>query len=187
MKNLFAAIAATLVFLSHAGAHADELVLNDPNALNQFAARYTLDTFQIATDSAGLNGAGEVTGGTIEINEMRNELRLTLNRHMACPRGLLCIQVMPAPTVITLPIKKFDTDVCGGIDIVAERNLLAADAGLTRIEVQDHNGGFECSGNADDVTFVKRVKVLVTESGMRGRPAVLSVLSGFPFHRQLAN
>ena len=98
---------------------------------------------------------------------------------MNCPRGVMCIQMLEAPTVITLPVREERADVCG-TTIIAERNLLVVDGGLTRIEVQDPNAGVACRGNADDVTFVKRVKVLVNESGLRAHPAALSVLSGFP-------
>ena len=80
-----------------------------------------------------------------------------------------------------LPIRGIHSNPCGGITIIAERNLQLVDGGLLRVEVQDANGGFNsCGGNADDITFVKRVKVLVSERGLRDRVDALSVFSGFP-------
>lgn len=148
----------------------------------QFELRYSLDTFQIASNSLRLAGRADVASGTVEINETTHQLRLTLNRHLNCPRGVMCIQMLDAPTVLTLPIRQEKTEPCG-TTIVAERNLQLVDGGLTRVEVQDPNASIACNGNADDVTFVKRVKVLVDETGLRAHSASLSVMSGFPAHR----
>ena len=171
----------TLLILTAGSAQADVLTITAPGAKNEFVTRYSLDSFKIASDSLRLNGQGVVSNGTIEINEGSNELRITLNRRTSCPTGMMCAAVMPAPTIITLPIRGIHSNPCGGITIIAERNLQLVDGGLLRVEVQDANGGFNsCGGNADDITFVKRVKVLVSERGLRDRVDALSVFSGFP-------
>lgn len=176
MKNLLLAA----LFTFNAGLAFAEEPTPSADLTGEFVARYTLDTFQIASNSLRLAGRADVVSGTVEINETTHQLRLTLNRHLNCPRGVMCIQMIDAPTVITLPIHQEAKDECGTTTIVAERNLVVVDGGLTRIEIQDPNGGFACSGNADDITFVKRVKVQVSENGVRAHDASLSLMSGFP-------
>lgn len=148
-----------------------------------FVSQYTLDTFQIASNTSRLAGQGSVVKGSVEINEATRQVRLTLDRHLGCSPGVMCITLVPAPTVVTLPIRRAERDECGALTIVAERNLLLVDGGVTRIEIQDRNGAMGCSANADDLTIAKRVKVLFSESGLRDRTAALSVMSGMPAHR----
>ncbi len=171
MKNI---LVLTVLFTLSAGS-----AMADSGA---FAPRYTLDNFKIATTSPLLGGAGEITEGSIEINSSTNELRLRLNRHVACPKGVFCIALMPAPIVVTLPIRHIENQPCGGVTITAEENSLPVDGSLTRVEVQDQNGS-RCFDNADDITFVKRIKVTLTEMGARSRAESISVMSGFPSNR----
>jgi hypothetical protein len=178
------ALLAALLLLTAGAAQADVIALATPGVRNEFVTRYNLDSFKIASSTLRLSGPGEIARGTVAINEATRELRLTLTRHLPCPHGVMCIGMIPSPTVITLPIREMHSEMCGGVTIVAERNLQLVDGGLTRVEVQDANGGFpSCGGNADDATFVKRVKVLVTEEGLLDRTEALSVMSGLPLGR----
>jgi hypothetical protein len=178
-------ILAAILVLTAGSAQAVTLTLAVPGKANEFVTRYTLDAFTVASESTQLRGMGEIGAGTVAINEGTNELRLTLVRHIACPAGQICPQMMPAPSTLTLPIKTILHNACGGISIVAERELEVVGGGQTRVEVQDSNGGFTAcaGGNGDSATFVKRIKVLVTEDGLRDGDQALSVLSGFPAHR----
>lgn len=177
-------ILAALLVLTAGSAQATTLTLAMPGQPNEFVPRYTLDSFMVASETTQLRGMGEISSGTVAVNTATNELRITLVRRIPCKAGEMCSQLMPAPTVITLPIKALTHNACGGMTIVAERELQVVGGGQTRVEVQDANGGFTaCASNADDVTFVKRVKVLVTEDGIRDGDQALSVLSGFPVRR----
>jgi hypothetical protein len=159
------------------------LALADGTArAENFVPTYTLDTFRIDPNSVSLTGAGQVTGGTVDIDEAAKQLRLTLNRHVNCPHGMMCIAMVPAPTLVTLPIQQLERDACG-TRIVAGRNLLPVDGDFVRIEIRDNNASFACGGNADDVTFVKRVSVTVTERALRPDVSAVSELSGFPASR----
>jgi hypothetical protein len=171
---------ATLLVLTAGSAQAANLTLALPGKANVFVVRYTLDSFMVASDSMQLTGLGEISSGSLAVNEATNELRLTLVRHMHCAPGLLCSQLMPAPSVITLPIKETTHSACGGALVMAERELEVVGGGQTRVEVQDANGGFTACGNADSLSFVKRVKVIVTEDGLRDGDKAISVLSGLP-------
>jgi len=148
---------------------------------NKFVKRYSLNSFNIATDSTRLRGIGEIESGTVEINEGTNELRLHLDRKLECGENMPCLTVMPNPTVITLPIQHMESNDCGGLTIIAERNLQLVDAGLTRIELQDLNGT-RCN-TSSLLAVVKRVKVVVLEQGVRDRSDVMSVMSGLPLAR----
>lgn len=176
MKN-FLKIAALLA-LTAGTAQADILIPATVNANvpNKFVKRYTLNSFNIATDSIRLHGMGEIQSGSIEINEGTNELRLHLNRALNCPSNAMCPAVMPSPTTITLRISLMERNICGGLTIVAERNLQLVDGGLTRIEVQDMNGS-RCGGSAL-LPVMKPIKVIVSEQGLRDRAEVMSVMSG---------
>ncbi len=178
-KTLFT-LAALLLTASHA--RADVIFsFTTGNGENRFVPRYTLTDFHIASASTQLNGMGSVVSGTIEINEGTNELRIKLERDMNCPNGMVCPAVMPTPTVITLPIRSFETNICGGRTILAERNVQLAQGGLTRVEVQDLNG--QRCGSGALLTVIKRVKVTFTEQGLNDRGEVMSVLGGNPISR----
>ncbi|MGZ3701413.1 MAG: hypothetical protein ACXWR1_21500 [Bdellovibrionota bacterium] len=181
MKKIL--LAALLVLTAGTGAQAQTITLALPGAPTDFVSVYTLDSFKAAEGSILLQGAGQIVSGDVAISQSRNELRLTLNRHMLCPRGMFCMAMMPAPTVITLPIVSRTRDACGGLILMAERDLERVDGGRTRVEVQDPNNGSMVCGNADDVTFVKRVQVLVSEEAIRGQQDSYSIMSGFPAGR----
>ena len=177
MKTMQTLLALVILTLTAGQARAEVIFsFTSGNGPNQFVPRYTLTNFNIASASSQLRGLGAVVSGSVEINEGTNELRLKLERQMICPEGMMCPAVMPTPTSITLPIRHIGTTICGGMEIVAERNVQLAQGGLTRVEVQDL-GGSRCGGAAL-LTVVKRVKVTVTEQGLGDRGEVISVLSG---------
>ncbi len=185
MKN-FLKIAALLVLTTGTAslpAQADILIPTSVTGIgpNKFVKRYTLNSFNIATDSIRLSGMGEVESGSVEINEGTNELRLHLERNINCAADQMCIAVMPAPTVITLRIQQMERNICGGLTIIAERNLQLVDGGVLRVEVQDMNGS-RC-GSSSLLTVMKKIKVVVTEQGLRDRSEVMSVMSGSVFGR----
>lgn len=168
--------ASALLLLTAGSASADMISSFTTEGPNEFVARYKLQNFQISTDSVRLRGNGKIESGLVEINEGTNELRLTLNRSTNCAPGMFCTAVMPATTVILLPIRHIGQDACGVLSILAERNIQMVDGGMTRIEVLDTNGS-RCGGRSL-LTVIKQVKVIVTEQGPRHRDEVMSVLRG---------
>jgi hypothetical protein len=176
MKNFLALLALALLLTATAARAGHPLTPAFEGASSEFVKRYELTSFNIATDSLRLQGVGEVESGTVEINEATKQLRIVLNRRLECEAGMLCPAVMPFPTMITLPIRHTETNICGGLTLVAERNLQLVDRGFIRVEVQDM-AGTRCAGS-DLLAVVRKVKVIVTEEGMRDRREVMSVMSG---------
>ncbi|HEY8280064.1 MAG TPA: hypothetical protein VIH99_10590 [Bdellovibrionota bacterium] len=180
MKQLFTL--ATLLILGASSAHADVLsafAARNGSDTAKFEQHYSLDKFQIASATQVLLGLGEVEGGRVEISTVTSELRLVLDRKMSCAPDAMCPAVMPVPTVITLPIVAIESNVCGGVNYIAERDFLKVDGGLLRIELEDLNGP-RCGKGSDLLASLKRISLKVTEQSTFDSAQLLSLMSGFP-------
>lgn len=105
---------------------------------------------QLATER--LDGSG-----LVYINHTQNTATLQLNRKFYCPPGRFCAQVMPAPVIITLPIKKVSEGACNSIIYVAAEDKRPVDGMYQGLRITDNKRFSESCLNTRfvDSTFVE--------------------------------
>lgn len=79
------------------------------------------------------------TTGRIEVQLDKKLIRLTLQKAMNCPRGLMCAMVMPQPLVVTVPLTKIEPSLCGTMIYQGEEDKRPADGSLRKIVVSDNS------------------------------------------------
>jgi hypothetical protein len=75
--------------------------------------------------------------GNLNIDYDQKMVTLTLNRSMQCPAGQICIQMMPAPLVVRLPIVSVEAGECGALKVLARKNLMTRDGVMEQISIVD--------------------------------------------------
>jgi hypothetical protein len=150
------------------------LPMNDTKGA--YVAAYTLNQFNINPQSLAIPNTSNIYAGNIQINMEAKELRLTLFHRSNCPKGAMCIMMIPPPTEIVLPIVHIGSGFCGGHIIVAEQDLRPVDGGLTSLEIVDDNGNL-CEPKTG---VVKTVEMTLTEQAARSTQNIVSTFTGLP-------
>ena len=171
MKNLFAVTLITLTL-----------------AIGSFSfARSTTPSRQpdvvkaelLSFDVDPLLGLSQVNSGMIGVDLDKNELTLSLYSTSYCPPNVYCIMSIPAPYIVTLPIKSIGSTLCGGTVYVAERDMRPVDGALQRLVLVDNSANSVCMNSIDsqsltEVTYATSyyhhfsVKEITTESHFTG-------------------
>ena len=121
MKQIF--FTATLLISLMAAAGSDS-----PTGARNF--KITSATF----DPVHIEHPGQ---GTLSIDYEAGLVTLDVVRAINCPAGRMCIQVMPMPLSIELPITSIKTDDCGIHHVVASVDMRPADGELQQLSVDD--------------------------------------------------
>ena len=83
-------------------------------------------------------GGQEIMSIRVQIDEVRDLGRLVISHPMPhCPAGMACIQVMPAPTVIELPLVSKSNGFCGGEIYVFEKDDTPVDGLRQTLTIYD--------------------------------------------------
>ncbi len=75
----------------------------------------------------------------VDINYNIKQVTLTVTHRYFCPPGAECLQSMPMPTLVTLPIVAVQVDACGMKTISALTDARPYDGSLEQIVVQDYS------------------------------------------------
>jgi hypothetical protein len=76
--------------------------------------------------------------GLMHVDYDAQTVSLTVPRRMPrCPRDMACIQVMPSPMIVQLPITDIKTDSCGIRTVVALKDQRPVDGILQKIKLVD--------------------------------------------------
>lgn len=130
LAMIFALSSALFAQTGMAQISLNETQLDTPPALLESK----LETFNI---DPKLHYADEVKSGTVQVDFAQSKLILTLDLPFYCPPGLYCIQVMPAPITVELPIVDIQTE-CGSKIYVAKRDMRVVDGNFESLTVADH-------------------------------------------------
>lgn len=99
----------------------------------QYTAPLTAFNFQEGTFLAEQN----FDLGTVSINFVKQEIKLTLTESSDCPKNAFCLTVMPRKNVYTAKLIKSYTSSCKNVIYSAETNNLLVDGLRTKIQVID--------------------------------------------------
>lgn len=82
--------------------------------------------------------------GIVRIDHAQLLITLIIQQNMPlCPQDMMCIQMMPAPLVIELPLVAKQTDSCGTVTYTARLDQRPVDGLLQELVVKD-NTKFNC-------------------------------------------
>ena len=140
MKTLIAALSFALSFAAQA----------------QTQERHPLTYVQYDATSHYVLPEEQVASVNVIINEIDNEVSLVSLPRFSCPADRVCAMVMPAPIVLTLPIRHVGVPFCGGRIITAERNQIPVDGDRVEIQILDNRERI-----CDDIQ--PKLQVTVTE------------------------
>ena len=129
MKNLIGTLAIGMTLLGSNGARADEIPANQ-KYLQAPLTQFTLDP--------QLHTFGSPVGGNIIIDHTKNTATLTVYLHFYCPPGRLCMQIVPAPLIVELPIVSTTSDSAGEV-ITARQDLRTTDGDLEELIIREQN------------------------------------------------
>lgn len=80
----------------------------------------------------------QIKFGTVVVDRKQKQIVLTLVRSMPiCPEGMFCIESMPAPIIISLPLKSVQVGGCNEVIYYAEVNHMPVDGLLSSITVTE--------------------------------------------------
>ncbi len=133
MKTQLITLLSLFTLASSAFAQADVQSLS-PRRHVEFA-----ELLEINLDEQLADGAPSlISGGTIKLDYRAKMAELTVFRSFHCPRDLYCIQMMPSPIIVKLPIKSIRFDACGTRVIDARLDRRPVDGALQTLRIKDH-------------------------------------------------
>lgn len=165
MKTLTLITISTLIAISTAFASTE----NDKRVRN-----ITSKIIEMNLDSHTFAGE-ELTGGTIELANLNSQITVILDRKFKCPRGPrdtgACIQVMPEPIIISMPVTKMEVGTCGEVTYSGKKDYRMADGELQILSVTDF-ANFHCQTFAPINDVEANYLVYPARMGNRKEPLV---------------
>lgn len=76
--------------------------------------------------------------GFVKVDRVRKLVTLIIQQTARCPKDMMCIQMMPAPIVIELPLISKLRDNCGTITYTAQQDQRSLDGSLLELIVKDN-------------------------------------------------
>lgn len=103
------------------------------NTFNSDIRHYEIEKLQFSASHAKAPVSGSMT-----LDLASKKVRMEVQEAMPpCPEGMMCIQVMPEPVVVELPIVSAEKNSCGILNVVASVDMRPADGLLQEIRIED--------------------------------------------------
>jgi hypothetical protein len=97
--------------------------------------------FQIKNARFAPNHVQNPQGGTLTVDYTKLTVKLEIRRGMPpCPAGMACIQMIPSPLIVELPLTSIEEDSCGIHHVTAQRDARPVDGALEKIQFEDISG-----------------------------------------------
>jgi hypothetical protein len=103
-----------------------------------FAQLQGLRQFQVEKADFSPQQVQSPLSAQMNVDYSASQVTLQIQRAMPpCLKNQVCVQMMPEPMIVQLPITKIEKQNCGIFHLIAEQDLRPNDGAVSRIELED--------------------------------------------------